>query len=100
MNLPAVMINAWGKVRCDVVSGGVVSKGYYDLKYRDWFWRSLESDDRNSIICNSKYPNGPDWQQPGKSSYHIWKVVASSPTVVVDLYDHYGNKERLTLQAQ
>ena len=99
-NRPAVMINAWGKVRCEVISGGELSSGYYDLAYRDWFWPSLESDERNSILCNKTYPDGPDWQRPGKSSYHIWKVVASSPTVMVDLYDHYGNKERLVLRAQ
>lgn len=107
---PAVIINAWGAVRCVPRVAGVAvdntstlaTNGIYDPAYRDWFWVSIESSDRNSISYVDKNKTLPDWQSPPRTNFHIWRFVPSNPAtpIMVDLYDAHDKCTTVTLYAQ
>ena len=102
---PAVIVNAWGAkiVTFSESTGGtgVTKQGVFDPYYRSWFHQSLASSDRNSILCNKTYPDGPGWQQPYNSN-HIWKYIPSDPSasVTATITDEFGSTRTLTLQAK
>ena len=102
---PAVIVNAWGakSVSFSESTGGVgvTVRGLFDPYYRTWFQQSMASSDRNSILCNSTYPEGPSWQQPYNSN-HIWKYIPSDPSasVTATITDEFGSVRTLTLQAK
>ena len=91
----AIVVRAWNakEVRFSATSGGKIYKeNRYDLAYRDWFWASLESSDRNSIYVPA---NGvlPNWQVPYTSQLQ-WVFVPTSSTesVQVKVYDFYDKQ--------
>lgn len=102
---PAVIVNAWGakSVTFKESTGGVgtAKHGVYDPMYRTWFYESMASSDRNSILCNNTYPEGPSWQQP-YSSQHIWKYTPkdATATITATLVDEFGVTRTLTLRAK
>lgn len=102
---PAVIVNAWGAksvtFRESTGGTGVTKQGVFDPYYRSWFHQSLASSDRNSILCNKTYPDGPSWQQPYNSN-HIWKYIPSDPSAIVTatITDEFGSTRTLTLQAK
>ena len=104
---PAVIVNAWGvkSVSFTESTGGtgkVVTSPLYDPFYRDWYYTSLASSDRNSVLCNNTYPEGPDWQYPYNGGTHIWKYIPANPNAVITatLTDEFGGARTLTLQAK
>ena len=103
---PAVIVNAWGAklVTFRESSGGTgttLRTKSYDPYFRTWFYESLNSSDRNSILCNKTYPDGPTWQQPYLSP-HIWKYIPADPTATITatVTDEFGGSKTLTMQAQ
>lgn len=102
---PAVIVNAWGAksvtFRESTGGTGVTKQGVFDPYYRSWFHQSLASSDRNSILCNKTYPDGPGWQQPYNSN-HIWKYIPSDPSasITATITDEFGSTRTLTLQAK
>ena len=104
---PAVIVNAWGVKTVSFTestggTGTVVTTPLYDPTYRDWFYTSLASSDRNSILCNTTYPDGPSWQHPYNGGTHIWKYIPANPNAVITatLTDEFGGTRTLTLQAK
>lgn len=104
---PAVIVNAWGvrNVSFTESTGGtgkVVTTPLYDPFYRDWYYASMASSDRNSVLCNKTYPEGPDWQHPYNGGTHIWKYIPANPnaTITATLADEFGNSRTLTLTAK
>ena len=104
---PAVIVNFWGAVRCELVMDGAedttnaTKGGMFDLAFRDWFWPSFESSDRNSIYNDGK-GTLPDWQDPYRFNTHIWRFVPKDPSVPVmlDIYDAHDKCTRVTLYAK
>ena len=103
---PAVIVNAWGMKSVSFTEStggtGTVLKGKsYDPYFRTWFYESLNSSDRNSILCNKTYPDGPTWQQPYQS-LHIWKYIPADPTATITatVTDEFGVSKTLTMQAK
>ncbi len=103
---PAVILNAWGSKNVSFAesTGGIgtaTRSATYDPAYRTWFYTSLASSDRNSIVCNSTYPDGPSWQQPG-TSVHLWKYVPADPTATITatITDEFGGTRKVTLHAK
>ncbi len=107
---PAVIINMWGAVSCEYVGKGkaLVEQGatngvrVYDLRYRDWYWKSVESKDRNSIYTSESVPNGYGYQQPSGGTKHIWRITPKNPNKPVELLlkDAQGKETRVTLYAK
>ncbi|MBQ3247924.1 MAG: calcineurin-like phosphoesterase C-terminal domain-containing protein [Alistipes sp.] len=106
LTAPAVIVNAWAATGVSFAesSGGVgttLRSQTCDPGYRTWFWASLTSSARNSIVKNSIYPNGPTWQQPGKSS-NIWKYIPadSKAEITVTIIYEFGRVETVKLYAE
>ncbi len=106
LTTPAVIVNAWGSknVSFSESTGGKgtsTRNSTYEPFYRDWFYVSLASSDRNSIVSNTTYPDGPNWQQPNKS-YHVWKYVPAdaSATITATMTDEFGSSRKITLYAK
>ena len=107
---PAVLINMWGAVSCESVGKGkvLIEQGgkdnirLYDPNYRDWFWVSLESSDRDSIYRDENVPNGYTHQQPYGRISHMWRITPSNPNKPVELLlkDAQGKETRVTLYAK
>ncbi len=102
---PAVIVNAWGAKSVTFTEStggkGVTKQSLYDPFYRTWFYESLASNDRNSILCNTTYPDGPSWQQPYNCA-HIWKYIPANPdaTITATITDEFGGNTTLTLRAK
>lgn len=92
---PAIAVCAWNakEVKFISASGGKIYKdSRYDIAYRDWFWASLASNNKNTIILTTANEL-PAWQTP-KTAQLMWVYVPNSPTeeVQVKVYDFYGNQ--------
>lgn len=102
---PAVIVNAWGAKNVtfkESTNGtGITKKGCYDPYFRTWFYESLASTDRNSILHNNTYPNGPTWQQPYNSP-HIWKYTPAdaTATITATITDEFGGSRTVTMRAR
>ncbi len=102
---PAVIVNAWGakNVTFSESTGktGKTVNGAFDPYYRTWYYQSLASSDRNSILCNTTYPDGPSWQHP-YSNIHVWKYIPAdaTATVTATIVDEFGGTRTVTLQAK
>ena len=102
---PAVIVNAWGAksviFRESTGGTGVTKQGVFDPYYRTWYYQSLASSDRNSILCNKTYPDGPNWQHP-YSNNHVWKYIPAdaTATITATIVDEFGNTRTLTMQAK
>ena len=106
--LPAALINAWGAYTCEytgsediLVTAG--NQNLYDLSYRDWYWISHASTDRNSIHAASNNGQGPAHQLPSKAIFHIWRFAPKSgsvkeSTLPITLKDAQGKETRVTLR--
>ena len=92
---PAIAVCAWNAKEVKFISasgGDVYKESRYDIAYRDWFWASLASSNKNTIILTTANEL-PAWQTP-KTAQLMWVYVPNSPTesVQVKAYDFYGNQ--------
>ncbi|MBR2326622.1 MAG: hypothetical protein IKA49_04590 [Alistipes sp.] len=101
---PAAIINAWGAYTCEYTGSEDVttSSAVYDLSYRDWYWESHASSDRNSIYASANGGQGPAHQLPSKAIPHIWrfslnKSSSTTTTLPIVLKDAQGKETRVTL---
>ena len=96
---PAVMVTVWNGYSCTFTeSTGGKGTTYgskhsgepyvYDLNYRNWYFESLNLDDkayRNSIYKGSS-TNGlgdAEWQWPSRMGRHNWRYIPADPDATI-----------------
>ena len=92
---PAILVTIWNAYSCKFTESsggkGEVTKGGYDLTYRDWYWSTYEKS-LNGEIPEGQALRRANWQTPSKSS-QVWRYVPADPkaVVTVEAKDVFGN---------
>ena len=92
---PAILVNIWGAYTCKFTEStggkGKVRKTLYDLKYRDWYWPTLEKSLAGEITEPAQLKKAA-WQVPKKGD-HIWQYVPMDPDAEIHVVakDLFGN---------
>ena len=92
---PAILVNIWNAYSCQFVEStggkGEVTKGCYDLEFRDWYWPMYEKSCNNELERGYKLYRA-NWQTPSKSD-SAWRYVPADPKaeVTVIAKDVFGN---------
>lgn len=92
---PAILVTIWNAYSCKFTESsggkGEVTKGGYDLTYRDWYWSTYEKS-LNGEIPEGQTLRRANWQTPSKSS-QVWRYVPADPkaVVTVEAKDVFGN---------
>ena len=82
---PAILVNIWNAYTCTFTEStggkGEVTRGCYDLEYRDWYWKTYEKS-LNGELDKGHMLYRAGWQTPGKS-HSSWRYVPADPTAEV-----------------
>lgn len=93
-----IIVNAWGSYSVTFQAtnnaAGKTYKGRTDLAYRDWFWTSYNSSDRNSINASANDNQGPAHQLPRTNCQHIhvFKPSAETDRIRIKMFDVNGTQ--------
>lgn len=92
---PAILVNVWGAYTCKFTEStggkGKSRKRLYDLKYRDWYWPTLEQSLAGEITEPAQLKKAA-WQTP-KVGDHIWQYTPMDPDAEIRVVakDIFGN---------
>ena len=92
---PAILVTIWNAYSCKFTEStggkGEVTRGCYDLTFRDWYWSQYEKS-LNGEIPEGQMLRKANWQTPSKST-QAWRYVPADPkaVVTVEAKDVFGN---------
>ncbi len=82
---PAILVDIWNAYTCTFTEStggkGEVTRGGYDLEYRDWYWKTYEKSLLGEIPKGQMLRQA-GWQTPSKST-QIWRYVPADPTAEI-----------------